>query len=223
MLTNRIKSDVLRECNYNIVPEAGFDYANHFPSEWFIDYFSFLNNPALSKYLGEAYYQARFVYKMMKALTLTKAKHYAFLKFQILQYASIYEAILDYCLSKYYKSEITNRYAEETYTPVPALSKDTNITYQSDKVVLCKRTKRAKPIKLIRIQYRTEFAVEKGIISSDMGKRICDLYNVRNNVHILKATEENYKPKVAEAKTAWEIMTDFVAEIKIFLNNIEKE
>ena len=153
----------------------------------------------------------------MKALTLPKAKYYAFVKFQILQYASIYEAILDYYLDKYFKTEVTNRYADVTYSPVEAMSKDTNITYQGNKLVLCKKITRAKPIKLIKIQSRTEFAVDKGIISEAMRTRICNLYDLRNNVHILKAAAKGYVPKLEEAKTAQMIMEDFVDEIKIFI------
>ena len=220
MLPSKVKSQVISECNYNIVPDPTFNYnVGRFPSEWFTDYFSFLNNSALQKNLGEAFYQARFVYKLMKTLHLSKSKYYAFVKFQILQYASIYEAILDYCLEEYYKDEIMTKYADITYTPVPALSKSTNITYETNEIFLCTKTIRKKPIKLMRIQNRTDFAAEKGIISDTMQNRICDLYDTRNNIHILKATQSGFMPKLSDAKTAYKIMDDFVSEIKTFLSN----
>ena len=218
MLAAKIKQKVIYECNYNIVPDPSFDYsAGTYPSDWFVNYFSFLNDASLQKNLGEAFYQARFAYKLMKALHLTKAKYYGLVKFQILQYASIYEAILDYYLDKNYKDEIMTQYADVLYTPVQATSNKTTIKHDGEDIFLCVKRIRKKPIKLIKIQSRTEFAVSKGIISEDMRDRICDLYDTRNNVHILKATQNKYVPNLSDAKKAYALMEDFVAEIKSYI------
>lgn len=180
MLSNKIKQAVIYECNHNIVPDPAFDYAaDGYPSDWFISYFSFLDDASLQKNLGEAFYQARFVYKLMKELHLTKAKYYAFVKFQIIQYASIYEAILDYCLEKYHKDEIMTKYAEIAYVPAPVLANNASVKYDGQDVYLCIKRIRKKPIKLIRIQDRTEFAVKMGMISDTMRTRICNLYDTR--------------------------------------------
>ena len=221
MLSNKIKQAVIYECNHNIVPDPTFDYsADGYPSDWFVNYFSFLGDTSLQKNLGEAFYQARFVYKLMKELHLTKAKYYAFVKFQIIQYASIYEAILDYCLEKYHKDEIMTRYAEVAYVPAPILASKTTVKYNSEEVFLCLKRIRKKPIKLIRIQDRTEFAVEKSMISDAMRTRICNLYDTRNNIHILKATQSKYVPNLTEAKTAYSLMGDFVSEIKAYISSM---
>lgn len=221
MLSAKTKQKVICECNYNIVPDPSFDYrAGTYPSDWFVNYFSFLNDAPLQKNLGEAFYQARFAYKLMKALHLTKAKYYGFVKFQILQYASIYEAILDYYLDKYYKDEIMTTYADVFYSPVQAMSYKTTIKHDGEDVLLCVKRIRKKPIKLIKIQSRTEFAVSKGIISDSMRVRICNLYDTRNNVHILKATQNKYVPKLIDAKEAFSLMVDFIGEIKAYLGTI---
>ena len=220
MLSSKIKQKVIYDCNYNIVPDPSFDYnAGIFPSDWFVSYFSFLNEPSLQKNLGEAFYQARFAYKLMKALHLTKAKYYGLVKFQILQYASIYEAILDYYLDKHYKDEIMTAYAEVLYSPVQATSNKTIIKHDGEDVFLCVKRIRKKPIKLIKIQSRTEFAVSKGIISDSMRDRICNLYDTRNNVHILKATQNKYVPNLSDAKKAYALMDDFVDEIKLYISS----
>ena len=49
----------------------------------------------------DAFYQARFMYKLMNALNLPLAKQKGIVKFQIIQYASICEAILDMAITKY--------------------------------------------------------------------------------------------------------------------------
>ena len=76
-----------------------------------------------------------------------------------------------------------------------------------------------KSIKSMSIKERTEFAVEKGMITADVAKRICDLYDLRNNVHILKATRSDYFPRISQAKDAFQLMQEFVEQIKIYMQN----
>lgn len=89
-LDKKLITQVIGFCNRDLVPDEQFKSgATPYPINWFTDYFSFLENPKLQKYLGEAYYQARFLYKLMNGLRLPIAKHRAIVRFQIIQYASI--------------------------------------------------------------------------------------------------------------------------------------
>lgn len=209
-----IAKSVVNYCNKDLIPDADFHADNQFESEWFEDYFSFIGNPDLQKHLGSAFYQARFMYKLMSALRLPKSKHQGIVKFQIIQYSSIYEAILDYIIERDFKDEIMLKYADTIYAPVPALSKDTKMTYGGTPIYPCNQKIKKKQIKGMRIDWRTEFAVEKGIISQDVKERICSLYELRNNVHILKATKNNYFPQIGQSKKAYQLMKDFVEEVK---------
>ncbi len=94
---------VVSYCNNNIVPDKKYiDNPTHsHPIEWFKDYFGFIDEVSLRNHLADAYYQARFLYKMMQGLRLTSFKKNAIIKFQIQQYASIYEALLN--LKFYYR------------------------------------------------------------------------------------------------------------------------
>ena len=98
-------------------------------------------------------------------------------------------------------------------------SNKTIIKHDGEDVFLCVKRIRKKPIKLIKIQSRTEFAVSKGIISDSMRDRICNLYDTRNNVHILKATQNKYVPNLSDAKKAYALMDDFVDEIKLYISS----
>ena len=42
------------------------------------------------------------------------------------------------------------------------------------------------------------------------------LYDSRNNIHILKAAQNNYTPTLIEAKNAFALMRTFVSEVKTF-------
>lgn len=215
-LDPQIATAVVNYCNKDLVPDADYDAEEQFESEWFESYFDFLGDENLKKHLGTAFYQARFMYKLMSALRLPKAKHQGIVKFQIIQYASIYEAILDYIIERDFKDEIMTKYADTVYSLVPALSKDTKVTYKGNTVYSCRKTTKKKSIKSLRIDWRTDFAVEKGIITEDIKNRICSLYDLRNNVHILKATKNNYFPQIKQSRDAFELMEEFVAQVKIY-------
>lgn len=96
-------TDVIRFCNRDLVPDPDFRPADQFHNDWFIQYFSFIGNTAVETKLGDAFYQARFMYKLMSALRLPLAKQKGIVKFQIVQYASICEAVLDMAISNFLK------------------------------------------------------------------------------------------------------------------------
>ncbi len=220
-LDKKIATAVVNYCNKDIVPDGEFNSDIQYESEWFEEYFSFLNDEKLQKHVGSAYYQARFMYKLMSALRLPKAKHQGIVKFQIIQYASIYEAILDNLIEKNFKNEIMTKYGNMIYAPVSALSKDAKLTYANSTVYICKQKLQKKSIKSMNIEERTEFAVEKGMITVDVARRICGLYDLRNNVHILKATRSDYVPQINQAKDAFQLMQEFVEQIKVYMQNVQ--
>ena len=96
-----------------------------------------------------------------------------------------------------------------------ALSSSTKITYDTKTVYLCKKRVKAN-IKRERIDHKTDFAVQHNIISANTKKEFDSLYQSRNNIHILKATQNNYTPRLKEAKEAFTLMQTFVTEVKTF-------
>ena len=79
---------IIRHCNRDLVPDPKFNPKTTYHSDWFQAYFQFLKMPKEAEHLGDAFYQARFIYKIMNALHLPLAKQHGFVKFQIIQYAS---------------------------------------------------------------------------------------------------------------------------------------
>lgn len=216
-LERKIITQVINFCNRDLVPDSTFRNSNIYPSDWFIQYFSFLEDARLEKYLGEAFYQARFMYKLMNSLNLPLAKHKGIVNYQIIQYASICEAILQHTIEKFYKTEFENKYAIfELVKCQNALSTDTKITYSGTSLYMCKEKKKKADIKRTRIDYKTDFAVVHDIISPSTKNKFDNLYDLRNNIHILKAANSNYNPKLYESKNAFKLMQQFVEEVKRF-------
>src|ERR1700733_6487096 len=91
--------------------------------EWHVRQFAFVANVELQKRLGRAYYAARYVSKLMEALFATGDEIHPFVKFQIMQYASIYEAVISYLLWSRYAShpDVKTLETHKAYKPVSAM------------------------------------------------------------------------------------------------------
>ena len=213
-------TEVIRYCIRDIVPDESFRANENYPSNWFVDYFDFIDDAKIQQQLGDAYYQARFLYKLMAGLRLPLSKQRGVVKFQIVQYASICEAILDVAITKYFKSEAEDRFSViELRKESTALAKDIKISKGSTQLYVCSEKKKKGILKRTRVEFKTEFAVEKGLLASDLKDRLDTLYDLRNNVHIIKAAEAGYNPKLREAKEGFELMRDVVEYIRQYYND----
>ena len=217
----KLKRDVITQvisyCNRDLVPDSLFNIDTEYPSEWFVKYFSFLDDAKLEKYLGEAFYEARFLYKLMASLKLPMAKHRGIVRFQIIQYASICEAVLQATIESFYKDEFEGQYAvTELVKYTNALSNKTKITHNGTSLHLCREKRVKADIKRTRMDFKTDFAVNHNIISVATKNAFDALYDSRNNIHILKAANNNYIPKLSESKDAFLLMQTLVGEVKDF-------
>lgn len=228
-ITQEIREAIVNYCNALIVPDSNYlkkgGHKEH-SIEWFKKHFNFIDNTTLQIHLADAFYQSRFVYKLMQGLRLTAFKRGAMIKFQIQQYASIYEAIIDFVLETYYKSEIKELLKEIEYRPIKVLSSNSKFTVElngkTETIVTCKQTTRDVPLKKTRIDKRTKIAVDLGIISQGIKESIDSLYDLRNNIHILKAASADYRPNINEAQRAFELMNPFVESVKNHLKGKKK-
>jgi len=113
----------------------------HLPQEhdWYINEFDFIKDQALQEFLAREFYAARYVYKLMEALFLKDHELHAHLKFQIIQYASIYEAVINYLLLNNFKENenVKKISTHISLREVAALSRLTEITYEGNKIFTC--------------------------------------------------------------------------------------
>lgn len=216
-LSTAEKSKVVSCCTENLISDYTFDPSQEYPKDWFLRQFSFIEDEKVREHLADEFYQTRFAFTLMQTLSLPMAKNKGLVKFQIIQYASICEAILNYTLELYYKDEFENRYAAISYTDFPsALSAKTKISFDGTQLHLCKTKKEKAKITWTSNPQKAEFALEKGILTEDTKAKYCALYDLRNNAHILKATTANYYPNPKEAKAAYELFFCFLAEVRAF-------
>ncbi len=216
-LSKTEKDEILKYFNYGLVPSEEYNPAEEYPLDWFKRYFAFLSDEKLSAHLGEAFYQARYCSNVVRVLSLTHAKHKIFTNMQIIQYASICEALLQKTIEEFCKEEFQERYPIIELRKCPnALSNSTKIEFEKKPAILCIEKKTKADVKRERMPRKTEFAVSKGIISEDSKTKFDALYDTRNNVHLLKATQNDYSPRKIDAQNAFDLMEQIVGEIKVF-------
>ncbi|MGM9628589.1 MAG: hypothetical protein ACI3V4_10940 [Faecousia sp.] len=216
-LNTKEKGKVISCCNEKLISDYNFDSAQEYPAEWFRRQFSFIDNEKLREHLGDEFYQTRFTFTLMETLSLPMSKNKGIIKFQIIQYASICEAILNYTLEMFFKDEFENRYAATQFSNIEAaLSSKTKITYEGKPVFICKPKMEKAKITWTSNPTKAEFAVEKGILTEETKGKYCALYDLRNNTHILKAATADYYPKPKEAKAAYELLFQFLGEVRAF-------
>ena len=216
-LSTAEKGKVVSCCNQSLISDRNFNPSQKYPIVWFQQQFSFIQNEKVREHLADEFYQTRFAYTLMQTLSLPMAKNKGIVKFQIIQYASICEALLNYTLEVYFKDEFESKYAAVTYVYFSsALSNKTKITFENKPLYLCKsKTEKAK-IPWTANPTKAEFALEKGILSQDTKDKYCALYDLRNNAHILKAATADYYPKLKEASAGYELVFQFISEIRAY-------
>lgn len=228
-VSTKTATEVVNYCNKNIVPDAGFirDNKGKHPITWFQKYFDFVDDIKLRNHLADAYYQARFVYKLMVALNLTSFKKKAVVKFQTIQYASIYEALIDYVLDKFHRDsdELKKVATVEEYKKVTAFSKSTKVAFTENGITSdihsCKLTSKSLKLKEVRFSKRVEAAVALKIIKQDTADKINWFYELRNNVHLTTAAINKFYPSVNQSIEAFEQMDSFIKQMKKHINEIK--
>ena len=190
------------------------------PLKWFESRFGFILDSALKARLGEAYYQARLFEKLREALGLKEGFNHAFVHFQIVQYASIYEAVIDYRLDQLrHLPQVKSLIHHEGLARVKeALGGATRLTYTDStgehELVPCRTTVGTQKLKEIQFTKRLKASVRIGLVPKDSEEFINKLYENRNCLHLINATAKDYEPLVEMSKKAFESMSAFLNHVK---------
>lgn len=184
--------------------------------EWFEEQFQFIDDVQLQKHLAEAFYQARYLGRFCEALGLPATFNRAFVKAQVVLYASIFEAIIDRGLeTKIEDAIVVEMLSAEEYVPVDgALAKGISLVHGSgtDTVPLsvCKVRKRRRPLQLVRFEERVDAAHKLGLVPADLVDFIKTLYQSRNGIHVLNAAKHDLKPDANESTEAFKNLHTFL-------------
>lgn len=186
---------------------------------WFINEFDFIKDKALQVSLAREFYTARYIYKLMEALFLEDFELHAHLKFQIIQYASIYEAVINYLLVNNFKENM-NVKKISTHTSlkeISTLSKLTKITYDDEKIFTCIKNDTKTPWNSIPFHDKVDASVNIGFLKEKYSAEIKSFYTLRNSIHIEAAAKKNIEYEIEQSKIAYKRLRPFIDDIKAFL------
>lgn len=190
------------------------DLPNDF--EWYRNEFDFVTDNDLQEELAKAFYSSRYIYKLMEGLAISGNELHAHLKFQIMQYASIYEAVINYLLLNRYKEHASVQAIQlhKSYRPIAALAAPTKLTYEGNDTFICLYKDAKTPWTSIPFQDKVNAASDIGLIDEQLGEEIKEFYRLRNAVHIETAARRGINYEVEEAKLAYRRMRPFIDQIK---------
>lgn len=188
--------------------------------QWHVKQFDFIENEELKKRLGRAFYSARYMAKLMEAMQATSDEVHAFIKFQITQYASIYEAVISYLLwSKYAEhSEVKALQIHKSYKPVSALGSIAKMQYGDEEVFTCVYRDAKTPRNSIPFKDKVDCAVRIGLVDEAYAEDIKHIYALRNLAHIETEAEKQIDVEIAQSKAGYWRIKPFLERIATELN-----
>ena len=183
--------------------------------QWHVDQFSFIASEELKKRLGRAYYSARYIAKLMEATLAGGDEVHPFIKFQIMQYASIYEAVITHLLWGRYIShnEVKLLQTHKSYKPVAALGSKTSMQFEGEYIFTCVYRDTKTPKNSIPFKDKVDCAVRIGFLEAAYSEDIKKIYELRNLAHIETEAEKQIEVEIEQAKTGYWRIKPFLEKI----------
>lgn len=158
-----------------------------------IEFFSFLaDDPELMQRLGEEYFSARYIYKLLEGLRVEDNwARRAQVQLQVQQYASIYEACLHHllfvqCANREEVTALLRIPTLKPYSVSPELQfKLNSVTAPLGRqVVAAVRSEVKLSDSKVRFDSKARTACLIGIIDNELAAELIEFYAVRNMIHI---------------------------------------
>jgi hypothetical protein len=203
------------------VRQAVVDYVgNHLPGDHFYQqYFWFISDESLRTRLEEEFRSARYIYKILEGMQATDWLLTAQVKVQILLYASIYEAVLHHVLLQFYgaTSEVIDLSSYEHRRPINisnAIRGTIQSSYNPSGAISVYETEtRAMDERKIVFEDKAETARALGLINQSIKEVVCNVYSLRNAIHLHAELRRGIAYEINSAKDAYWHLQGFCQQI----------
>lgn len=192
----------------------------HLPrNKFYSEYFWFISDPDLRSRLEDEYKAARYLYKLLEGLQVENELLAAQCKNQILVYASIYEAVLHHVLLQEYAltpevvalttyqhkrpiniSQDIREKIQNKYKPAGSFSVLENLSSPID------------PRKIV-FEDKARTAKELGLINEKIEKIVCEVYSMRNAIHLHAQIRRGVTYDLKAAKKAYWHLQGFTKQV----------
>jgi hypothetical protein len=187
---------------------------------WHSDYFYFVRNRALRGRLGKEFWSARAVYKLLEGFQATGALKRAQVKLQVLQYASIYEAVLHYALFTVYRRHPEVKVLRQSTwrTKVSVRTELLGKISTTTKVPLNElRVVREEfidgDITKIRFDDKVRVAASLRLVTPAAAKELNELFSARNSIHLHAEIKKGLAYQLDLSRRAFKGMKSFRAHL----------
>lgn len=158
--------------------------------------------------------------KLMEALYVQENELHPFVKFQVMQYASIYEPVITHLLWNNFKDheEVVALQTHKAYKPISALSNLTTIKYGDEQVFTCVYKNEKTPKNSIPFGDKVDCCVRNGFVDAIYAQDIKNIYTLRNLAHIETEAKKQIEIEIEHAKLGYWRMQPFLEKIGRFLS-----
>lgn len=192
----------------------------HLPNDDFYQsYFFFISDEDLRNRLEEELKAARYIYKMLEGMQATDWLLVAQSKVQILQYASIYEAVLHHVLLNNYSEtpEVQRLTTYEHRKPIN-ISSDIEQKIQtryspSGCIKIYETEDRTVDERKITFESKAQTALDLGLINEKIKTKICEVYSLRNAIHLHAELKRGITYELEKSKYAYWYLQGFREQI----------
>ena len=204
------------------IQEKVYEYVQkHLPKdEWYSSYFDFVTDADLRERLAEEFKAARSVYKLFRGIDASDWWLRAQVRIQILQYASIYEAVIHHILFDRLGTEESVRrlveYSRLVRIDIPqykqaALQRD--LDHDSKVIIPTYQGIGRTDVSKVRFDDKVSCAVGLGLIEEDLGNDLIATYEARNAIHLHAELRKNLTYELNMARTAYRRLAPFRSQL----------
>lgn len=173
--------------------------------------FAHVTDARIRRALAQVFYGVRWIYKLGLALLFKDEERAAHIRTQIVDYASICEALLSFCVGHAISHGLARGESYKWKYP--------------DKREGPLRWGPGSPDPLLRKQglyWLVRVAEEFGIIGADLAEHLQWLRTERNAIHIRERVAMGSQAYLAESKKAYELVYEVIRETKLWMAAQEK-
>ncbi|MBD5147066.1 MAG: hypothetical protein HDT21_14365 [Ruminococcus sp.] len=199
-------------------------------NSWYKNEFCFIQDEELRNRIIGEFKAIRFAYKLYEGIE-AKDENLTFeVRNQILAYASIYEAVIEYVLSTYYSNTVEFDSLMHHDIPIKiSIPQDkldilqNALLHDSKKIIPFYYAKKKREESKIRFDEKCRTAERLGLIHKftgtdeievDLPSEIIEIYSYRNGIHIIAERRKGISYELDLSKKAYRRMRPFIDQIK---------
>ena len=204
---------------------------SHLPKEdWYEEEFDFIQDYDLKKRIIEEFQSVRYAYKLYEGLEATDIHLIFQISSQILSYASIYEAVLEYVLNTYYSDtpeyeDLTHQDNVPTNICIPQDKRErlqAELSHDGKEIYTVYYKRKKKQNTSIRFDDKCRTAENLNLIGKihredsviDLPAEIIEIYSYRNGIHLIAEQRKEIKYELELGKLAYRRLKPFIEQIK---------